>query len=125
MATEPLPASGSSHEVADCNSLPSTVQAMTLTMPNSEEQEEIEQWCKDELVSLPWSDLPVSNGSILPLSEPELQELAEHVHSGHVKKSNLCRGCLEAEGPRRIHRTIGDIDKATHTLHIDIADLEV
>ena len=74
-------------------------------------------------MSLPWSDfdLPVSNGSILPLSEPELQELAEHVHSGHVKKSNLCRGCLEAEGPRRTHRSIRDIDKATHTLHIDIA----
>ena len=121
MATEPLPTSGSSHEFANCNSLPSTAEAMTLTIPNSEEQEEIEQWCKDELVSLPWSDLPVSNGSILPLSEPELQELAEHVHSGHVKKSNLCRGCLEAEGPRRIHRTIRDIDKATHTLHIDIA----
>ena len=30
-------------------------------------------------------------------------------------------GCLEAEGPRRIHRTIRDIDKATHVLHIDIA----
>ena len=63
----------------------------------------------------------LSNGSILPLSEPELQELAEHVHSEHVKKSNLCRGCLEAAGPRRIRRTIMDIDKATHTLHIDIA----
>ena len=69
----------------------------------------------------PPKDLPTSNGSILPLSEPELQELAEHVHSGHVKKSNLCKGCLEAEGPRRIHRTIRDINKATHTLRIDIA----
>ena len=38
-----------------------------------------------------------------------------------MNKTNLCRGCLEAEGPRKIHRTIRDIDKATHTLHIDVA----
>ena len=101
--------------------MPSTAQAMTLTMPSAEEQLELEKWCKDELVSLPWSGLPASDGSIAPLSQPELQELAEHVDSGHVQKSNSCRGCLEADGPRRIHRTIRDIDKATHTLHIDIA----
>ena len=47
---------------------------MTLSMPNSEEQEEVEQWCKDET-------------------------------------------CVFA----RIHRTIRDIGKATHTLYIDIA----
>ena len=29
--------------------------------------------------------------------------------------------CLQAEGPRKVHRTVGDIDRATHTLHIDIA----
>ena len=97
-------------------------QAMTLTIPSAEEQLELKKWCKDELVSLPWSDLPASDGSIAPLSQPELQKLAEHIDSGHVQqKNNLCRGCLKIEGPRRIHRTIRDIDKATHTLHIDIA----
>ena len=38
-----------------------------------------------------------------------------------MTKSNLCKSCLEAEGPRRIHRSIRDVDKATHVLHIDIA----
>ena len=33
----------------------------------------------------------------------------------------MCRGCLQAEGPRKVHRTVRDIDRATHTLHIDIA----
>ena len=111
--------------------MPSTAQAMTLTIPSASAEEqlelvELEKWCKDELVSLPsvpWSDLPASDGSIAPLTQPELQELAEHVDAGHVPKSNLCRGCLEAEGPRRIHRTVRNIDKATHTLHIDIAVL--
>ena len=28
---------------------------------------------------------------------------------------------MQSEGPRKIHRSIRDIDKATHTLHIDIA----
>ena len=28
---------------------------------------------------------------------------------------------MEADGPRKIHRSVRDIDKATHTLHIDIA----
>ena len=58
---------------------------------------------------------------MLALNEEELKELSEHVLSGHVTKSNLCKTCLEAEGPRRIHRSIRDVDKATHVLHIDIA----
>ena len=57
----------------------------------------------------------------MPLTEPEIVELTDHVNSGHVTKSNLCRGCLQSEGPRRVHRSIRDIDKATHVLHIDIA----
>ena len=28
---------------------------------------------------------------------------------------------MEAEGPRRIHRSSRDVDRATHVLHIDIA----
>ena len=47
--------------------------------------------------------------------------MSEHIRSGHSCKSNLCRGCLQAEGPRKVHRTVRDIDRATHTLHIDIA----
>ena len=31
------------------------------------------------------------------------------------------RGCLQVDDPRKVHRTVRDIDKATHTLHIDIA----
>ena len=92
---------------------------MAIAMPFAEEQLELEKWCKDELMSLPWSELPASDGSIPPLSQPELQDLAEHVGSGHVQKSNLCKGCLEVDGPRRIHGTIRDTDKATHALHID------
>ena len=78
------------------DSRPNLAQAMTLSMPTDEELKEIEDWCKDETVSLPFSDLPCSDGSILPLTPVELDELAEHVHSGHATKSNLCRGCLEA-----------------------------
>ena len=51
----------------------------------------------------------------------EQEELSDRIRSGHSSKSNLCRGCLQAEGPRKIHRTIRDIDRATHALHVDIA----
>ena len=59
--------------------------------------------------------------NLVPLTEAEAEELRNHIASGHVTKSNLCRGCLTAEGPRRIHRSIRDIDRATHVLHIDLA----
>ena len=49
------------------------------------------------------------------------RELSDRIISGHVTKSNLCKSCLEAEVPGRIHRSICDVDKATHVLHIDIA----
>ena len=62
------------------------------------------------------------SGVLLPLSPTEQQELNDHLQTGHLRKTNLCRGCLEkAEGPRKIHKSIRDIDKATQTLHIDIA----
>ena len=66
-------------------------------------------------------NLPASDGVLLPLSPTEQQELNDHLQTGHLNKTNLCRGCLEAEGPRKIHKSVRDIDKATHTLHIDIA----
>ena len=56
-----------------------------------------------------------------PLNDTELTELKAHIESGHTTKSNLCKGCLEAEGPRKVHRTVRDADKASHVLHIDIA----
>ena len=98
-----------------------TTQALTMTIPDDDELREIEQWRRDDSVALPFTELPASNGAFLPLTQPEKEELAEHLRTGHLNKTNLCRGCLEAEGPRKIHRTIRDIDKATHTLHIDIA----
>ena len=39
----------------------------------------------------------------------------------HVQKSNLCQGCLLSEGPRKLHKRVRDVDKATPVLHIDIA----
>ena len=50
-----------------------------------------------------------------------MKELEDNVRSEQIKKSSLCRGCLAAEGPRR-HRGIRELEKTTHTLHIDIAN---
>ena len=92
-----------------------------MTLPDRDEQVLLDEWCRSDHVALPSSNLPSSDGSLLALNEEELKELSDHNLSGHVTKSNLCKSCLEAEGPRRIHRSIRDVDKATHVLHIDIA----
>ena len=92
----------------------------TTTMTD-DELEKIEEWCKEDLVSLPFASLPASDGMIDPFTDTELQEAQQHLHSGHLKKTNLCRGCLEPEGPRKLHRIVREVDLATHTLHIDIA----
>ena len=72
-------------------------------------------------MNLPYDSLPCSDGWISPLNDTELIELKAHIESGHTTKSNLCKGCLEAEGPRKSHRTVRDAEKASHVLHIDIA----
>ena len=100
---------------------PLPAQAMYLKELPESQKEDIILWCASELVSLPHKDLPCSDGSIDPLTQDEMKDLEAHVRSGHVTKSNNCRWCLEAEGPRKIHRGVKDVDKATHTLHIDIA----
>ena len=96
-------------------------EVMSLTAPDPDEQLQIDSWCQSDLVALPSAALPASDGSMMPLTENEIVELIDPVNSGHVTKSNLCRGCLQSEGPRRIQRSIRDIDKASHALHIDIA----
>ena len=91
---------------------PPPMEAMTLNLQERR---------SSELVSLLSTALPASDGTILPLNQREREELSDHVRSGSSSKSNLCRGCLQAEGPGSVHRTVRDIDGAIHTLHIDIA----
>ena len=100
---------------------PLSGQVYNLTLPDHDEQALLDEWCRSEHVALPFIDLPASDGSLLVLNEEELKELSDHIISGHVTKSNLCKSCSEAEGPSRIHRSIRDVDKATHVLRIDIA----
>ena len=71
---------------------PLPAHAMTFTSPSSDEQTLINEWSATDLVSLTFIDLPSSDGSTLPLEDRELNELTEHLQSGHATKSNLCRG---------------------------------
>ena len=96
-------------------------EALTFNLPQPDDERTLQEWCSSELVSLPSTALPASDGTVMPLNQKEREELSDHLRSGHSSKSNLCRGCLQAEGPRKVHRTVRDIDRATHTLHIDIA----
>ena len=75
----------------------------------------IEDWCKSDLVSLPSSSLPASNGMITPLEDKQLKGFSHHLLSALATKSNFCRGCLEAEGPSRIRRLMRDVERARHT----------
>ena len=101
---------------------PLPAQAMALTHELSElEKEDVILWGASDIVSSLYGDLPYSDGSTDPLTPDEMKELEDHIRSGHVTKSNMCRGCLEAEGPRRIHRGVRDVENATQTLDINIA----
>ena len=116
----PLPslaALGPAHQPSEAL-WPSSGQVYNLTLPDHAEQVLLDEWCRSEHVAFPFTDLPASDGSLLALNEEELKELSDHIISGHVTEGNLCKSCLEAEGPRR---SIRDVDKATHVLHIDIA----
>ena len=66
-----------------------------------EEEAILQEWCSQEHVSLPTDTLNVSDGSIKPLSPQEEKELRDHINSGHVKKNNLCKGCLLLERPTK------------------------
>ena len=55
-----------------------------------------------------------------PLQKKE-KELRDHVNTGHLNKRQSCKACLLSEGPRRVHRRVRDVDRATHVLHINIA----
>ena len=86
-------------------------EALTLNLPQPDEERTLQEWCSSELVSLPSMALPASNGTVLPLNKRGQDELSDHLRSGHSSKSNLRRGCLQAEGPRKVHRAARDIDK--------------
>ena len=86
-------------------------ETVSLTVPEAEEQLELDNWCQPELAASPSDALPASDGSMMPLSEDEVIELTDHVNSGRLTKSNLCRGCLQSERPRRIHRSVRDLTR--------------
>ena len=56
-----------------------------MTIPN-DELEKIEERRKEDLVSLPFAALPVSDGMIDPFTVSEQQELQQHLQSGHLKQ---------------------------------------
>ena len=88
-------------------------EALTFKLPQPDDERTLQEWCSSELVSLPSTASP-SYGTVW-------EELSDHLRSGHSSKSNLCRGRLQAdEGPRKF-MTVRDIDRATRTLHINIA----
>ena len=79
---------------------------------------ELQEWCLLLEVALPFAHLDASDGSISPLDHDEMEELKQHIQSGHSTKSHKCKGCLTAEGPRRIHRRVSDIDRShAHAAH--------
>ena len=94
-----------------------TLRGLTFHLPQRDVERTLQESCSSELVSLPSTALPASNGTVLPLNQIEQEELSDH--SGHSSESNLGRGCLQAEGPRKADRAVRDIDRVTHILHID------
>ena len=85
-----------------------------LTSPSPQEEAEIQEWRASSHVSLPYSPITTSDGSVKPLTSEEEKLLREHISSGHLTKCNLCKGCLLSEGPRRMHTRVRDVDKG-HT----------
>ena len=85
-----------------------------LTPSTTERDAELQEWCLLPEVALPFAHLDATDGSIKPLTVDEMEELKNDTQSGHLTKSHLRKGCLTAEGPRRIHRRVRDVDKATH-----------
>ena len=75
-----------------------------LQLPSPEQEAILQEWCTTEEVGLPFIPVDSSDGEVKPLNDQELEELRSHISSGHLTKSNLCKGCLIAEGPRRIHQ---------------------
>ena len=108
-------------EDGDGTAVPDPDNIVQLTTPTQEEEKEIQEWCVSEHVALPFNPLETSDGTVKPLTEKEEKELRDHVNAGHLTKCHLCKGCLLSEGPRRVHRRVRDVDRATHVLHIDIA----
>ena len=89
-------------------------------MPSAPERDaELQEWRLLLEVALPFAHLVALN--LWPSTRWSMEELKNHIQSGRLTKSHLRKGCLTAEGPRRIHGRVRDVDKATHVLHTDIA----
>ena len=93
----PLPSLDQAHQPSQAL-WPLSGQVYNLTLPDHDEQVLLDEWCRSEHVALPFTDLPAPDGSLLALNEEELRALSDHIISGHVTKSNLCKSFLEAEG---------------------------
>ena len=48
---------------------------------------ELQEWCLLPEVAFPFAHLDASDGSILPLTVNEMEQLKNHIKSGHLNKS--------------------------------------
>ena len=96
-------------------------EALTIHLPQPDEERALQEWCSSELVSLPSTSLPASDGTIPPFNQREQEELSNHIRSGHFwielvprMHSNLRR--------KKIHSTIGRLTLFTLTSPVPLPD---
>ena len=54
-------------------------EALTFNLPQPDDERTLQEWCSSELVSLPSTALPASDGTVLPLNQREQEELSNHI----------------------------------------------
>ena len=52
-------------------------EALTFNLPQPDDERTLQEWCSSELVSLPSTALPASDGTVMPLNHREQEELSE------------------------------------------------
>ena len=100
--------------------LPDLDDIVHLSMLTQEKEKGIQEWCVNKQVALPLNPLETADGRTQPLTaeeEEEEKEFTDHINPSHLTKRHLCKGCLLPEGPRRVHRRVRDVDRATQTAY--------
>ena len=72
-----LLSSGTCMDSSDLSTLlfgPLPAEALTFNLPQPDDERTLQEWCSSELVSLPSTALPASDGTVMPLNHRE-QEL--------------------------------------------------
>ena len=99
-------------------------EALTFNLPQPDDERTLQEWCSSELVSLPSTALPASDGTVMPLNQREQEELSNTFDQVTLLNQTCAVGAFKQKAQEKfigqLGTSIGQLTLFTLTLPVPL-----